>query len=646
MRSIVTLSLTLSLLLPFSAFAEDDPAPHYEAGVKAEAARKFKEAVEHYDKVLDIDEDYKDAFDRWDACQALVAWEEELKGKAPKAPDLVKLGELYLGMGRFDDELKCYEEALAMDAGLTDAHGHIALWHYASGHSKVGFPAVYEETLKYLETSPYKAELAGAIADFEVYGALRNLGALLGDDARAAYRAGREKEYAEAARLYLKEADREGLAAGAKLYCLAQAAIALDRAGDGEAAKKALGRVLELPGCKLSIARELQSQLKDADDGAINHTQQIALAPLVTGKHMILDRAAQPPEGRTEQPCRVPGHVRLLEADLPLGPEQQARLPRRSADRARADLDVRPPNDILVPRRDHEREGRRRDELPGEIEKAYGRRTNRARKERQHKDRDRCRQRRGPSKPSDPEARERPQKIHRCGLALEILQGGFDQLPRAGQLSSGGLLVKLQCIDQAVLQSREGAANFGCRLEVRAGTNDPEQREKGKKNAHDHTGRHTDNARHDEGRTHRRTHRCEALQCKQQRRDRSDHQHAHEDSAQETAARLDDAHPVQSPPELGNDRMAGSPHGRSHRLLRQGGDYDVGPEAQSFLTLLLGVAMNLRIGPPIARIALDGVIEDEPTFTDDPEPARGQIIVLMRLGWPAGECKGGRVQRM
>ena len=31
--------LAIALLLPLSAFAEDDPAPHYEAGVKAEAKR-------------------------------------------------------------------------------------------------------------------------------------------------------------------------------------------------------------------------------------------------------------------------------------------------------------------------------------------------------------------------------------------------------------------------------------------------------------------------------------------------------------------------------------------------------------------------------------------------------------------------------
>jgi len=287
-----TIVLSLLLLVPFAAFAGDDPAPHYQAGVKAEAARKFKEAVGHYDKVMDIDEEYKDAFDRWDACQALVTWEEGLEGE-PKAADLVRLGELYLEMSRYADEKKCYEDALAMDAGCTDAHGHLALWHYASGQSEKGFPAVYDETLKFLETSPYRADLESAIAEFRVYGALRNLKALLGKDAVAAVNLLRAKQYADAAKLFAKEAAREGLDTGAKIYCLSQAGTALYKAGDAAGARKVFDEVVALPSCQATMQARLYLGMIEAKAGNLSAAVEQLRAAVAEGSQACRTIAAQ-----------------------------------------------------------------------------------------------------------------------------------------------------------------------------------------------------------------------------------------------------------------------------------------------------------------------------------------------------------------
>ena len=100
----LALSLLLAVLLAAPALAQDaDVKALYEAGRKAEAARDFKTALENYDKIMDIDEEYEDVFERWDACQPLVEWQEALEGK-PTAADLVRLGELFLVPGRIADD--------------------------------------------------------------------------------------------------------------------------------------------------------------------------------------------------------------------------------------------------------------------------------------------------------------------------------------------------------------------------------------------------------------------------------------------------------------------------------------------------------------------------------------------------------------
>lgn len=255
MKTPMLILLALSLLLPFAAVAQDeakvDLKAEYEAGKKAEAQRDFKKAVEHYDRIMDVDEEYEDVYDRWDACQGLIGWQEELEGE-PKAIDLVRLGERYLELSRFKEEKASYEEAIALDPKCRDAHGHLALWHYASGESEEKFKAVYPETLLYMETSPYAADLKESIADFKLYGSLRNLRAMLGKDYIAGFRAGRAKKYAEAAALYMKEAARTDIETGPKMYTLSKAGAAYNRAGNLDAARKAFGQVLAMPPCQVT----------------------------------------------------------------------------------------------------------------------------------------------------------------------------------------------------------------------------------------------------------------------------------------------------------------------------------------------------------------------------------------------------------
>ena len=86
MRHLTAAVIALLLLPPAVLVAEEDPAKHYDAARKAEEARDFKAATEAYDKVLEIDEEYEDAFERWDACIMLSEWQEELEGEPKASP--------------------------------------------------------------------------------------------------------------------------------------------------------------------------------------------------------------------------------------------------------------------------------------------------------------------------------------------------------------------------------------------------------------------------------------------------------------------------------------------------------------------------------------------------------------------------------
>ena len=182
---------------PAAAQKEADLARHYAAAQAAEKARNFQAALDAYEKVLDVDPDYQQALDRWEACQKLAEWQTSLKGQAT-AQDLVRLGEIYAGFDRFDEERHAYRDAIALDDRCADAHGHLAMSNYTSpGGSMV---TVVQEIRRFLETSPNRARLDRALADWVVYGELRILRHVMKDDlarAQHANQAGRPKEAAE-----------------------------------------------------------------------------------------------------------------------------------------------------------------------------------------------------------------------------------------------------------------------------------------------------------------------------------------------------------------------------------------------------------------------------------------------------------------
>lgn len=236
-RLLPLLCLLVSASAP--ALAADDAAALYEKGRAAEAARDFRAAVDAYGRVLDLDEENDDAFVRWDYCQRLAEWQDALEGP-PTAADLVVLGEVFLELGRSDDERKCYEDAIGLDAACADAHGHLALWNYTTRGGS--FDVVYRETLEFLCLSPNRARLAGAIADFEMYGALRNLPSLLGTVATVV-RQYEDEGKPEYAAVLLEETGRAG-PEGLRHWCWYQAGRYFRQANDAFLARTILGRLL------------------------------------------------------------------------------------------------------------------------------------------------------------------------------------------------------------------------------------------------------------------------------------------------------------------------------------------------------------------------------------------------------------------
>ncbi|MEN8151479.1 MAG: thioredoxin family protein, partial [Planctomycetota bacterium] len=93
--------------------------------------------------------------------------------------------------------------------------------------------------MKFLEPSPYAAELADAIADFRLYGGMRNIKALIGEAGLAAAKAARAKKYADAITLYRKEAGRPDVEPAVKMFCMLEAGKAASRAKDLDAARAA-----------------------------------------------------------------------------------------------------------------------------------------------------------------------------------------------------------------------------------------------------------------------------------------------------------------------------------------------------------------------------------------------------------------------
>ncbi|MHC4469505.1 MAG: thioredoxin family protein [Planctomycetota bacterium] len=272
MRNVIFIAIGISLLLPAALFAEEDPAKHYEAARKAEASRDFTAAVAAYDKILELDEEYKDAFDRWDACIKLAEWQEGLEGE-PKPMDLVRLGEVYVEIlaARKEageeptkereqelvaSERACYTDAIAKDPGCTEAHGHLALSNYVGRNGSIS--TVIAETFRFLETSPHRARLAEAIEHFKVYGELRRVSSVLGDEYAAARRAGQKKEFAKAASI-LEEAATKKKDLPDAYYTWLWSWIGRYRmqSGDLEAARKAFTQSLG----HVSHASTIQSRL-------------------------------------------------------------------------------------------------------------------------------------------------------------------------------------------------------------------------------------------------------------------------------------------------------------------------------------------------------------------------------------------------
>ena len=159
----------LLILFVSRASAQDVETP-YKAARLAEAARDFKTALVEYEKVLDLDVEYRDTLNRWEACQDLAGWQKDLKVK-PGAMDLVKLGEIYCRYKQYDRERKAYQEAIDLDPGCTDAHGHLAMSNYTSPGGDMRI--VIGHTTRFLETSPNRAHMKKVLADWAVYGQLR-----------------------------------------------------------------------------------------------------------------------------------------------------------------------------------------------------------------------------------------------------------------------------------------------------------------------------------------------------------------------------------------------------------------------------------------------------------------------------------------
>jgi tetratricopeptide (TPR) repeat protein len=260
---------------PAAAQKEADLARHYAAAQAAEKARSFQAALDAYEKVLDVDPDYQQALDRWEVCQKLAEWQVSLKKSPATAQDLVRLGEIYAGFDRFDEERHAYRDAIALDDRCADAHGHLAMSNYTSpGGSMV---TVVQEIRRLLETSPNRARLDRALADWAVYGELRILRHVMKDDlarAQQANQAGRPKEAAE----ILEAAAKKDGPDVYRTSLLTQAGALRLRAGDRDGAYKAFRQALLHVRCLHTIhahlgLAELNLEV-DRTDAALDHLRQ------------------------------------------------------------------------------------------------------------------------------------------------------------------------------------------------------------------------------------------------------------------------------------------------------------------------------------------------------------------------------------
>ena len=184
-KKLLTFALTGILLCPLLPAQErgKELQDRYQAACKAEENRDYLAALREYDRILAVQEDFEDCDFRREECQLLAEWQRKLKGP-PTAADLVGLGEILCGLERTAEERASYRDAIRLDPGCTEAHGHLALLNYTTRGGNI--LTVVKETIAHLETSPYREHLQKAIADFKVFGNLRTLRVILGKE-RAEY---------------------------------------------------------------------------------------------------------------------------------------------------------------------------------------------------------------------------------------------------------------------------------------------------------------------------------------------------------------------------------------------------------------------------------------------------------------------------
>jgi hypothetical protein len=127
---------------------------------------------------------------------------------------------------------------------------------------------VIAETLKHLETSPYRERLETAIADFEIYGQLRLLRRRLREEMRRVRRLSAQGKPLEAASVYEKASARE-LPAAYRTWLFTSAGTLRLGAGDGEGAEKDFREALKHPTCAATIDARLGLAQLAAAKGAL-----------------------------------------------------------------------------------------------------------------------------------------------------------------------------------------------------------------------------------------------------------------------------------------------------------------------------------------------------------------------------------------
>jgi len=265
LRLIFAVAVAALLIVPVGA-GEDDAKTHYDAARKAEKVRDFRTAMAEYERALDIDAEYLDVVERYDACELLVEWQDDVEGGVD-ATALVRLGEIFAGLQRLEQERAAYEEAIVLDPDHTDAHGHLALFHYSSRARGRSMVTVMEQTRRYLETSPYREFLEKPLADLEIYGRYRTMRELLRDVIRASNAAAKVGELAEAAAVLEKAAVAPEHPDVFRTVLYAEAGMLRHEARDAAGARKAFEAALTHVECGETITARIGLAILDVEAG-------------------------------------------------------------------------------------------------------------------------------------------------------------------------------------------------------------------------------------------------------------------------------------------------------------------------------------------------------------------------------------------